>query len=235
MYRCEATSVAGFVQQLAVGYIANRYWFYVTGTIPERKDPCAVDAKIIGQYGIDMSKWTRCRRKRAGLANVQYVRQGRFFVIIATRGEHPLFASERKRLRDVREHPIHFRGYSIGCRRVGAGGKYHPSVRIHRGHYRELKAHFAQMAVHRSVEDLCRELRALPFEPYAPMRNQLRGIQRAINRRRKAAGLELLPWDALRWRRSPVQPFGYGPRGVTCSRQLEMEGAPSDDTPIDTA
>lgn len=208
MYRCEATSVAGFVQQLAVGYVANGYWFYVTGTIPEGKDPRAVDAKLIRRYEIDVSKWTRCRRKRAGLANVQYLRHGRFFVIIATRGEHPLFAAEGKQLRDVREHPIRFRGYSIGCRRAGAGGKYHPSVRIQQEDYRMLKAHFAQVAVQRTVEDLCRELRAIPFEPYAPVRNQFRGLLRLVNRRRKVAGLELLPWEALRLRRSPVLPFG---------------------------
>ena len=209
VYRCEATSIAGFVQQLAVGYIANGYWFYVTGTIPEGKDPRGVDEKIIGQYGIDVSKWTRCRRKRAGLANAQYLRYGRFFVIIATHGEHPLFAAERKRLRDAREHPIHFAGYSIGCRRGRGGGKYHPSVRIRREDYRKLKAHFAQIAVHRAAEDLCQELRAIPFEPYAPVRNQLRGILRLVNRRRKAAGLELLPWDAIRLRRRPVQPFDH--------------------------
>jgi hypothetical protein len=39
MYRCEATSVAGFVQQLAVAYVRNGYWFYVQGTIPKRKSP----------------------------------------------------------------------------------------------------------------------------------------------------------------------------------------------------
>jgi len=32
-YRCEATTIEGFVQQLAVSYIANGYWFCVTGLI----------------------------------------------------------------------------------------------------------------------------------------------------------------------------------------------------------
>ena len=38
-YRYEATSVAGFIQQLAVCYVGRGYWFYVTGTVPEHKDP----------------------------------------------------------------------------------------------------------------------------------------------------------------------------------------------------
>ena len=46
-YRCEATSVAGFVQQLAVAYVGRGYIFYVTGEIPEKKDPRVVDAKLV--------------------------------------------------------------------------------------------------------------------------------------------------------------------------------------------
>ena len=48
-YRCVAISVAGFVQQLAVSYIANGYWFYVTGRIPEHKDPAVIDVKLIAR------------------------------------------------------------------------------------------------------------------------------------------------------------------------------------------
>ena len=33
-YRCVATSAVGFLQQLAVAYVANGYWFYVTGRVP---------------------------------------------------------------------------------------------------------------------------------------------------------------------------------------------------------
>ena len=61
MYRCVATSIEGFVQQLAVGYVTHGYWFYVSGWIPEGKDPLKTDAKLIERYGIDVSKWTRCR------------------------------------------------------------------------------------------------------------------------------------------------------------------------------
>lgn len=31
----EAISIEGFVQQLAVKLVANGYWFYVTGVVPE--------------------------------------------------------------------------------------------------------------------------------------------------------------------------------------------------------
>src|ERR1039458_4975639 len=113
-YQCAATSVAGLVQQLAVNYVARGYYFYVTGTIPEAKDPANTDRKIIEQYGIDISKWARARRKRIGLANVHYLRHDRFYVIIATHGEHAFFAAEQNQIRDIRKQPLRFKNYAIG-------------------------------------------------------------------------------------------------------------------------
>ncbi len=86
IYRCVATSEAGFVQQLAVAYVHHGYWFYVTGTIPEHKYPLAVDSKLTNRYEVAISKWARARRKQAGKANVHYLRYGRYFVLVATRG-----------------------------------------------------------------------------------------------------------------------------------------------------
>src|SRR5712692_5511800 len=110
-YRCEATSVVGFVQQLAVAYVGRGYFFYVTGQIPEGKDPRAVDAKLIAKYGLAIGKTARARRKAAGLANVQYVRCRHAFVLLATRGQHSFFEEEREFIRDARKVPIKFAGY----------------------------------------------------------------------------------------------------------------------------
>ena len=206
-YRCVATSVAGFVQQLAVAYIAHGYWFYVKGGLPDAKDPAKTDAKIIAQYDLDVSKWTRARQKKAGLASVQYLRYERFFVNLATHGAHPFFAAEGKQIRDLRGSPLHFHGYSVGCRK-GRDGQWHASVRIERERFAELKAYFTRIAVQSSVETLVCELRRLPFEPYAPVWDQLRVLLRRVNRRRRVAGLELLPCEALCRRRIPVRPFG---------------------------
>ena len=206
VYRCVATSIAGFVQQLAVAYVANGYWFYVTGRVPESKDLASVDHKIVSQYDIAVSKWTRTRRKQAGQARVQYLRYGRFFVILATHGEHPFFAAEGKLIRDIRRQPIHFTGYAIGCRK-GRDGHWHASVRIERERFRELKQRFVAMAVHRSAEELCGEFWRTNFEPYAPVRDQLRILLRAVNRRRQTAGQELVPKQMLRLRRSIARPF----------------------------
>jgi hypothetical protein len=110
-YRYEATSVEGFVQQLAVAYIAHGFYFYVTGVVPERKDPAAVDRKLLEKYGVSMSKWTRARRKAEGLANVHYLRFERFWVLIASPGRGHLFFDEERFL-DVRELPSEMLGLS---------------------------------------------------------------------------------------------------------------------------
>ena len=214
-YQCAATSVAGFVQQLAVNYVARGYYFYVTGIIPEGKDPAKTDRKIIAQYGIDISKWARARRKKEGKANVQYLRHDRFYVIVATHGEHPFFAAEQNQLRNIRKQPLRFRGYAIGVGRSRRDASFHASVSIQRETFREILQRFKHIAIHRQVEELCLELRAIPFEPFAPVRDQFRIILRAVNRARKTAGLELVPWNAIRLYRKPVYVFSVG-----ASRQL---------------
>jgi len=206
-YRCATFTAAGFVQQLAVSYVSNGYWFYVTGRVPDHKDPAALDQKIIDRYGLDISKWERARRKQTGLANVQYLRYGRFFAILATHGQHAFFTGEAGQIWDIRRHPLYFMGYAIGYRQARGGQSWHVSVRIHRGLYSELKARFETLALQLSVEELIRDLRGIDYEPFAPVRTQLRAILRAVNRQRKIAGLELVSGQSVYWRRVPVRPF----------------------------
>lgn len=201
-YRTEATTVAGFIQQLAVGYVRNGYFFYVTGHVPEHKDPAAVDAKLVARYGTGLSKWARARRKAAGVCNTQYLRHDRFFVLLATHGEGPFFTKEGTVVRDVRRVPIKYGGYAVGY----SGG--HVQVRIERGRYLGLKAHLCQLATRRTAEEMARLIRAeLQFEPYAPVRSQSLAILRAVNRARVLAGLAEVPRTCLRFRRRVVRPF----------------------------
>jgi hypothetical protein len=144
-YACEATTLAGFIQQLAVSYVANGYFFYVLGSIPDGKDPARTDAKLIDRYGIDCSKFTRARRKRAGLANIQYIRFRNRFILLATHGDHRFFQDEATQIRDVRREPLKVEGYAVSFR----AGKV--SVRIQRDEYELLKSHFLDLATHRSA------------------------------------------------------------------------------------
>jgi hypothetical protein len=204
MYRCRAVLLPAFIQQLAVAYVAHGYWFYVRGWIPPAKDPETVDRKLIEKYGIDVSKWERARRKKAGLANLHYLRHGRTFVLIATHGHHRFFEEEVGQIRDIRRVPFKLGGYSVSYRNG------HASVRINQESYRRLKVYLTDLAVRRSAEHMAEEFRMLHFEPYAPVRRQLLNLLRAVNRVRKQATLDPVPTESLRLKRRIYRPFKRG-------------------------
>jgi len=201
-YRCSAKSVSAFIQQLAVGYVTHGYWFYVTGRVPEGKDPKAVDEKLIKKYGLNISRTARSRRKQAGIASVQYLRHNRFFVLIATKGAHPFF--EEEPFKDIRHHRLKYGGYSVSYK---AG---HACVRIEREQYKCLKSYFEDLATSRHRETLDKAFSELPFSAYAPVRRQLLDMVSAVNKKRKEAGYEPLSWSCLRLTRRNVRVFEEG-------------------------
>ena len=212
-YRLEATSVTGFVQQLACHYLPHGYRWYVTGLIPEHKNPAKTDEKILTTYGIARSKRQRARNKELGQANLHYLRFERFFVILASEGRHEFFEREGDRIRDIRRVPIRFWGYSISYRRGGktrsgeVDSGWHSHVQIDRERYKEERAYLLERSLRLPAEELAGELRGLPFEPYAPVRRQMLLLLRAVNAKRKTAGLDQLPSEVLRLRRRVVKPF----------------------------
>ncbi len=217
-YRCEAASVEGFVQQLACNLVNKGYWFYVVGNIPPHKDPALVDRKLIIRYGLDISKWTRARRKAAGHANVAYLRYQRFFVLLATQGSHLLFEQELG-VKDFRREALRFYGYSIGCGK-GSDGRYHASVRINDDAFAALQSHLFNLAVHRSGGALASEFQSIGFTPFARIRRQLLRLLREVNELRRTAGFTAVPSSALCLRRKIHRVFR-----VTCAHD-QLEAAP---------
>jgi hypothetical protein len=212
-YPCVATSVEGFIQQVAVGYLRNHYRYYVMGFLRGDKDPGPIDRKLIDGYRIDVDKWERHRRKKVGRANVQYLRHERTFLLLATgpEGSHPFFEREVA-IRDAREVPIKYGGYELSYR----DGRVW--VRIERETYKRLSAYFADIAVKRRASELARELRALPFEPYRPVRYQLFRLLDEVNRLRMQAGNRaMVPQTAIRKKRRICKPF---------------EALPAEDVPV---
>lgn len=212
-YRCIATSPEGLVQQVAVSYLRHGYWYYVTGRIPSNKDPAFVDRRILDKYKIDISERERCRRKRRGLANLQYIRYLNWFIILATEGHHPFKQHERKQIRDARRVSIKFEGYSISYRRCGqtprGGGppKWRSCVRIDNETYRGLKAFFLSRACHRSAENLTSDFHRVPYARYAPVRRQLLQVLRLVNAERARTGYDPVAHTAIGLRRKIVKPF----------------------------
>lgn len=217
-YRCEANSTHAVVQLMAASYLRHGYFWYVTGTIPAGKDPTQVDQKLIAKYGLDISEWERSRRKKQGLANAHYLRHDRWFILLVTEGHHPLKApaakgGEGESIRDCRRVPIRIDGYAISYRRAGVtpkgkpSPKWHAHVRIDGPTLRGLKAHFQNIACHRSPENLAQELAGIPFARYAPVRRQLLTLLRQINKARESMGYKTLPHSVLRLRRTPVKVY----------------------------
>lgn len=214
--RFEAASLEGFIQQLAVSCVGRGYVHYVTGRIPGHKDPRAVDRKFASKYRLGLSKWSRARRKRSGLANVRYLRFERFFVLVATNGEHEFFEQEAGCIRDCRRVPVKFGGYAVSSQ----NGRVH--VRIEREQYNVLKAYFLDLALRRRAETLERMVAGLPFEPYAPVRRQLLNLVRAMNKARKVAGFDPLSYSCVRMKRRIVRPFEGRSGGGAGSVEAEV-------------
>lgn len=218
-YRPETTSPEGFVQHVACNLLPHGYHFFISGWVPDRKDPLAVDRKLLAKYRIDVSPKTRHRRKLAGEANLHYVRWGHQFLVLATHGRHDFFADETGQIRDVRKVPIAFRGYSI---RVVQGQflrkdnpddpplvdpKHRVRVQVGRLAFREIEAEFLNSAGRWSVEEFGRRFYTLPFEPYAPVRQQFLNLLRRVNQKRAEARLDKIPPTVIRYRRKIVKPF----------------------------
>lgn len=225
-----ATSEQGFVQQVVSGWVRNGYYFYVTGEIPEGKDPLRVDEKFFHQYPIRMSAGRRFSRKQRGLYNVAYVRYQRTWIMLATGGEFEdgkgyvdWFQQEARNIGNCRRgKPIQLFGYSIyyvpggfvaNWEKANPDGpperdkKYRVRVQMSQHVYRDLLARLVAHARSRRPEWFAEQFWKLPFEPYAPVRQQQLEILRQVNAKRKAAGLEKLPPTLIRYRKEPVKVF----------------------------
>ena len=97
--------------------------------------------------------------------------------------------------------PIKVAGYSVSYR---AG---HSHVRIEQEEYKQMKAYFLDLAVHRSLVNMEGELARLNWEPYAPVRRQLLCILRAVNEARRKAGFTPVTSPVFRFKRRVYRPF----------------------------
>jgi hypothetical protein len=218
-YKYEVTSLTGFLQRVATHLLPKGYYFFVQGTLPEGKDPAALDAKLLAKYDVAKSEGARRWRKQQGLGNVQYVRFERSWILLATHGDHAIREGEGDNLKDVRRVPIRIGDYSLTVKRGNflqklspdhlplPDGRWRVRVLIAREPYRELCAYFLSIACHRRADTLAAELYALPHIPYAPVRKQLLKLLRLINAKRQAAGYSKIPYSALRFRRPIVKAF----------------------------
>ena len=201
-------SISGLIQQTAVCYVQRGYGFYVLGHIPKDKNPLEVDQKLLAQYQIGISKDQRYRRKKQGIASIQYIRYRNTFLLLATEGNHPLFEEEKTALRDVRTAPICVFGYSIGWQNDRV------FVSLDHRSFTKLQKEFLELALRQTPQKLAAKFWAIRFEPYRPVYHQIKSIWRSVNLKRKTAGLPLVPYSALRHNRRIYRPFQSETGGV---------------------
>lgn len=218
-YQYEVTSFTGFLQRVATHLLPKGYFFFVQGTLPDGKNPFALDAKLLAKYDVAKSEGARRWRKSQGLGNVQYVRYRNHWILLATHGDHPIREGEGDSLKDVRRCPIRVGDYAVYVKRgnylkrasddeaAKPDGKWRVRVLIAREPYRELCAYYLSIACHRRVDALADALFSLPYEPYAPVRKQLLKLLRLINAKRQAAGYSKIPTSCLRFKREIVRSF----------------------------
>lgn len=218
-YKYEVTSLTGFLQRVATHLLPKGYFFFVQGTLPDGKNPSALDAKLLAKYDVVKSEGARRWRKRQGLGNVQYVRYQSHWILLATHGDHSIREGEGVNLKHARRCPIRIGNYALYVRRgnylkrnpsgeaAQPDGKWRVRVLIARKPYRELCAYFVSIACHRRSDALAEELFALPYEPYAPIRKQLLKLLRLVNAKRQAAGYAKIPATCLRFKREIVRAF----------------------------
>jgi hypothetical protein len=107
------------VQQL-VTLVAKGYRYYFIGTVKPGADLDRFDQRMRTYYEADLPKWTRERRRRRAVANARYLRLDDWFIVLLTEGTAERFWREDKhRVRDVKQVPIRFKGYSISYRQGG--------------------------------------------------------------------------------------------------------------------
>jgi hypothetical protein len=218
-YKFEVTSSVGFLQRVATHLLPKGYYFFVQGTLSKGKNPLALDQKFISRYDVAKTEGARRWRKSQGLGNVQYVRHGMSWILLATHGDHAIREGEGDNLKDVRRAPIRIGHYAVYVKRGNylrkfsgdvnptPDGRWRVRVLIAREPYRELCAYFLSIACHRRGEKLAEELHSLPYEPYAPVRKQLLKLLRLINAKRQAAGYSKIAPSCLRLKRMIVKSF----------------------------
>ena len=238
-YRYQVVNIDGFVEQL-VRYVNTGHYFYVTGRIPAGKSADKIDRKLLRRFSVAQPRWERARRKQAGFASVHYLRYEDRFILVATHGHHLFFeAHSAEQIQDCRRIGIKFGGYSIRRNCCQRTGKWHTLVRIDKPTCAALKAHLLELSLRRDQKSLEEEFHSICFQPYRPVREQLLAILRAVNRKRKAAGLSVLDYRCVRSRRRITKPFGeetiLDPASASCYSRITATVSDSSGSTLPTS
>ena len=181
--------------------VTNGYFFYFHNRLSKRWDPESLDRKLIEKWGLDQPGWKREKRRRGHAPAIWYLRYDRSYLLTATHGKgrdgqpHEFFRYYGDNILDIRRHPVQFRGYAIHYPISANSGQRRLTVRLNAQRYDELRSRLTKMAIqdrYRQPELLEAECSRLPYQWYWGVQQQVRGIVKQVNRRRRYAGFEPL-------------------------------------------
>lgn len=199
-YQVEARDVGTFLGQV-VRYVSSGHYFYIRCVIPERKDPRAVDDKLIELYGIARKNWQRKRRYLRDRAGIHYLRCRRLFVVVLSKGRHDAFYRDHaSQVCDIRRTALKAFGYSIRYTYSQVDRRQRVFVRLDRKTYRELKSHMLSICTwecFRDCERMEREFKRLNFEFYSPVYQQVYSVLKAVNLARRKRGFEPIGFQCI--------------------------------------
>ena len=195
VYPCVARSAAGFISQI-VKYVQSGHYFYVRCLVPERKSSEHIDQKILDLYDISRPRWRRERRNLKGSAGIHYLRYQNLFVILVSKGRHDDFYRDHgDAALDIRRTALKVFGYQIRHTYSRLEQRYRVFVRLDKEAEATLRSHLLTICTWETYREklrIEREFQRLHWQPYGPVYQQLYRIWKRVNRRRKAAGMELL-------------------------------------------
>lgn len=191
----EVNTLGDFLRRIAFDYARFGYTRFTLREVPKDKDLAIVDRKIRCAYNLTACRTKRMRMKRRGEARVQYLRFRHSFVLLATQGTHAEF--ERLRSYDMRNAPLHFRGYSIGFRGPIV------SVQVAQKVWARVEWQIGTLTFEKTSV-LEEAIATLPYYHFPDVICQKQRLLNQINKRRKQAGLRpatlMLPQNRQHWR-----------------------------------
>ena len=177
----KARTLGIFFRKVAIDYVRYGYFWYIFREIPEGKNLEKIDKKILAKYGITTERYKRFRLGNLGKRKIAYVRYKRHFVLIATHGKNEHF--DREKFYDVRESPLHFKGYTVSVSKANK-----PVVKIGKKRWKRIVEEGDKISLHNynKVHGYIKSVGKLKFPGI--LRQQVKLFQR-INKKRRTAGL----------------------------------------------
>ncbi len=190
-YQYVAVSEESFVQQAVLNFTKGKCFWYVHGTIKPGKEE-QTDRKILEMYGIERSKFRKCRDMAKGIIKMQYLRFKNEYLIFASTGRPEkhltdFWENEKGQIRNIKRNGVTL----FGKYHVYQGNKM--QVRIPKQEYRGMQEYYLENATLWGKNHLENDLFSnvvSQYDMWGAVRFQMFNLIKKINKKRRSQGLK---------------------------------------------